>query len=85
MLTKKEKMMRRNTNLPLEEEASHTRYSFNKEILEKLTDLVEAFPQQRFGQILANYVFPDYREVDIFFEESLETLKTLKNLEKVTW
>lgn len=83
MLTEREKTMRRNTNLPLErEEASRTRYALNKEILGILADLVEAFPQQRFGQIVANFVFPDYREKDIFFEESLETLKTLEKLGK---
>lgn len=83
MLTKKEMMMRRNTNLPLEkEETSRTRYALNKEILGILTDLVEALPQQRFGQIVANYIFPNYQEKDIFFVESLETLKTLKNLGK---
>jgi hypothetical protein len=75
--------MRRNTNLSLEKGGtSRTRYALNKEILGILADLVEAFPEQRFGQILTNYVFPNYREKDIFFEESLETLKTLKNLGK---
>lgn len=83
MLTKKEMLMRRNTNLSLEKRGtSRTRYALNKEILGILADLVEAFPEQRFGQILTNYVFPNYREKDIFFEESLETLKTLKNLGK---
>jgi len=83
MLTKKEMLMRRNTNLSLEKGGtSRTRYALNKEILGILADLVEAFPEQRFGQILTNYVFPNYREKDIFFEESLETLKTLKNLGK---
>lgn len=83
MLTKKEKTMRRNTNLPLKKEESlRTRYALNKDILGILAALVEAFPEQRFGQIVANYVFPNYREKDIFFVESLETLKTLKNLGK---
>lgn len=81
MLTKKEKTMRRNTNLPLKGEET-SRIKINREILGILADLVEAFPEQRFGQIVANYVFPDYREKDIFFEESLETLKTLENLGK---
>lgn len=54
-----------------------SRKEFNKEILRKLSDLIEKYPEQRFGQIIANYVFPDYREYDIFFEESSITFNRL--------
>lgn len=55
-----------------------TRYEANKEILRALEALVEAYPYQRFGQIVMNYIFPDYREKDPFYEEPVETLKKLK-------
>lgn len=54
------------------------RYEANKEILRTLEALVEAYPDQRFGQLVTNYIFPDYRERDPFFEESAETLRKLK-------
>ena len=60
------------------EEKIKARKEANLEILEKLKELVEAYPEQRFGQIIANYVFPDYREKDIFFEESVDTLKEMQ-------
>ncbi len=55
------------------------RQETNKEILKKLAILIEKYPQQRFGQIITNYLFPDYRSHDIFFDESAETLETLNN------
>lgn len=33
------------------------RQKINKEILKKIDKLVDMFPDQRFGQILVNYVF----------------------------
>lgn len=55
------------------------RQEANRKILEKLAILVEKYPQQRFGQLITNYLFPDYRSHDIFFDESAETLETLNN------
>ena len=55
------------------------RQQYNKEILHSLEDLVERYPDQRFGQLIANYVFPDYRRRDFFFEEPSKTLKTIGN------
>ena len=52
-----------------------TRQQYNKEILNELSKLIDKYPDQRFGQLIANYIFPTYRERDIFFEESKETLK----------
>lgn len=57
-----------------------TRKEANKEILQLIGELVELFPDQRFGQIIANYVFPTYQERDIFFEESVQTLRWLNHL-----
>ena len=53
----------------------YKRQEFNLEILKYLAILVEQLPQQRFGQILSNYVLPDG---DPFFEESAQTLKRVK-------
>lgn len=55
------------------------RQQYNKEILYSLEDLINKYPSQRFGQIIANYVFPDYQYRDFFFEEPSETLKTIGN------
>ena len=51
-----------------------TRQEVNKRILKELDRLVEKYPDMRFGQIVANYVFPEYREKDIFYIESERTL-----------
>lgn len=56
------------------------RLESNEEILKLLGILVKTFPDQRFGQIIANYVFPDYRHHDIFFDESADTLEDLRKL-----
>lgn len=57
-----------------------TRKEANLEILARLEKLVNVCDDQRFGQIIANYILPDYRNRDIFFEESEETLENLKSL-----
>lgn len=56
---------------------SKKRLEKNLEILKKLETLVNEYPDQRFGQIIVNYVFPDYRERDFFFDEPWETLETI--------
>ena len=50
----------------------------NKKILRILGKLIDENPDQRFGQIIANYIFPFYREEDMFFEESSKTLEKLE-------
>jgi hypothetical protein len=55
------------------------RQQYNKEILRDLEVLIEKYPDQRFGQIIANYVFPNYQHRDFFFEEPSETLKIIGN------
>lgn len=50
----------------------------NKKIIRILDKLIDEYPDQRFGQLIANYIFPFYREEDIFFEESSKTLEKLE-------
>ena len=50
----------------------------NRKILRILDKLIDEYPDQRFGQLIANYVFPFYREEDIFFQESSNTLKNIE-------
>lgn len=63
-----------------EEQVYASRLATNKKILEHLEQLIESKPQERFGQIIANYVFPDYRIRDFFYEESSETQTRLSNI-----
>ena len=50
----------------------------NKKIIRILDKLIDEYPDQRFGQLITNYIFPFYREEDIFFEESSKTLEKLE-------
>ena len=50
----------------------------NRKILRILGKLIDEYPDQRFGQLIANYIFPFYREEDIFFEESSKTLEKIE-------
>lgn len=31
---------------------------------EQILTCIQQYPQQRFGQIICNYIFPDYRDID---------------------
>lgn len=53
------------------------RHDVNVQILKRLKTLVDTFPDQRFGQLIVNYVFPSLYDRDIFFDESNETLEVL--------
>lgn len=55
-----------------------TRLEANRKIIEKLAELVEEFPEQRFGQILINHGIIDTGE-DLFYQTSDETLEKLQN------
>lgn len=55
-------------------EKINSRHEANKKLVEILGMLVDQFPEQRFGQIICNYFFPEYQEKDPFFEESVDTL-----------
>jgi len=61
-----------------------TRLEYNREIINKLSELVEKYPDLRFGQILANaevIIYKnDYDEtvpIDPFYEESEITWKRI--------
>lgn len=63
----------------------------NKEIVHKLEELIDKYPEQRFGQILFNFGFLDTDNMvslsignqlfipDPFYEESKVTLNRVKN------
>ena len=55
-------------------EKKSRRQETNFEILKEIEKLVIKYPQQRFGQILSNYVLP---KGDPFYEESAYTLERL--------
>lgn len=55
-----------------------TRQGYNRKILRELDKLIDKYPNQRFGQLVANYIFPFYRQKDIFFEESQETFENIE-------
>lgn len=58
------------------------RQQYNKQILDELNRLIDLYPDQRFGQLIANYILPNYRQRDIFFEESKQTLENVLNNKK---
>lgn len=45
------------------------RYNDNCEILRLLKILIKQYPEQRFGQILVNYVIPQNFNGDLFYPE----------------
>lgn len=54
-----------------------TRLEDNKKILSLLNELIELVPDQRFGQILINYVRPE-TSTDIFYIESPVFIKEIE-------
>lgn len=54
------------------------RYSANLQILQLLSKLVEAYPDWRFQQILQNVDISTRDGKDLFYEESVDTLNTMK-------
>lgn len=64
-----------------------SRLLYNKAIIDKLSELVDKFPEQRFGQLLVNSDIiqyePDEREdvliIDPFYEESELTWERMCN------
>lgn len=54
-----------------------TRKEANMEIIRLLVNIINMYPDQRFGQLLVNYkVIED--DGDTFFKESEESLRNLK-------
>lgn len=52
----------------------------NKRAYELLGKLIEKYPEQRIGQIIANYMFPEYKEKDFFYEEPLNTVERMEKV-----
>ena len=66
-----------------------SRLLYNKAIIEKLSELIDKFPEQRFGQLLVNSDIIQYKTnisvdgqlevIDPFYEESELTWKRMCN------
>lgn len=54
------------------------RQNYNRKILRELEKFINKYPDQRFGQLIANYIFPYYRQKDIFYEESQKTFENIE-------
>lgn len=64
-------------------------YLYNKAIIDKLSELIDKFPEQRFGQLLVNSDIIQYepdisvdgqrKVIDPFYEESELTWKRMCN------
>lgn len=64
-------------------------YLYNKAIIDKLSELIDKFPEQRFGQLLVNSDIIQYKPdisvdkqrevIDPFYEESELTWKRMCN------
>ncbi len=59
-----------------------TRKEYNKKIVEKLNTLIDRYPDQRFGQLISNYVLD--LSYDPFFEESKQTYERISESESRT-
>lgn len=62
------------------EETISNRQEYNKEIVKILGEMVEKYPDMRFGQILSNFANINN---DPFYIESKFTLKSLKDAQMV--
>lgn len=61
------------------------RKEFNRYILITIARLIDEYPEQRFGQLIANYIFPNYRERDFFYEESVDTFNKIRELHTIRY
>ena len=59
-----------------------TRKEYKKKIEEKLNTLIDRYPDQRFGQLISNYVLD--LSYDPFFEESKQTYERISESESRT-
>lgn len=56
------------------------RQTCNYKIIERIKELVDKYPQQRFGQILYNYILEHENNgqiVDPFYEESIDMINRI--------
>lgn len=59
------------------QEKINNRQEANRELLKYLSDIIEGYPELRWGQILSNWFLPIG---DPFFEESVDTLKRFEKI-----
>ena len=72
-------------NKTTERRSDVTRLEANRQILKILDVYVEAYPNQRFNQLLQNLEVVISGQSDQFYEESTETLKRLMNNTKLNY
>lgn len=59
-------------------------YLYNKAIINKLSELIDKFPEQRFGQLLVNSDIIQY-EPDISVNGQLEVIDPFYEESELTW
>ena len=59
-------------------------YLYNKAIIDKLSELIDKFPEQRFGQLLVNSDIIQY-EPDISVNGQLEVIDPFYEESELTW
>ena len=71
-MNNKKTMTRQEYNLKIFEQLRNNRFfnnfmerNMSNEVYEVLRDCIQDFPEQRFGQIFCNYVYPTYRDRDV--------------------
>ena len=61
-----------------------SRLLYNKAIIDKLSELIDKFPEQRFGQLLVNSGIIQY-EPDISVDGQLEVMDPFYEESELTW
>lgn len=61
-----------------------SRLLYNKTIINKLSELIDKFPEQRFGQLLVNSDIIQY-EPDISVDGQLEVIDPFYEESELTW
>ena len=61
-----------------------SRLLYNKAIIDKLSELINKFPEQRFGQLLVNSAIIQYK-TDISVDGQLEVIDPFYEESELTW
>ena len=61
-----------------------SRLLYNKAIIDKLSELIDKFPEQRFGQLLVNSGIIQYK-TDISVDGQLEVMDPFYEESELTW
>ena len=61
-----------------------SRLLYNKAIIDKLSELIDKFPEQRFGQLLVNSDIIQYKP-DISVDEQREVIDPFYEESELTW